>query len=406
MFASYLFYQIIDLGVALACLTAFERLFPDRRAQRWAKWLPPALSQTPLSRSFWIRYPLFIAAMAAFSVFWMVGVQRGVGTLAILAGLRAPWISFVGIGASFYAMVLCFPALAFGRTLLRRREGEPAVAGTAGRVAAGLWLAASLGIGGYALAVEPFRIEVERTVIEIDGWPEGREPLRVVVVADVQSPLLTQRERRIPEIVASLEPDLVVIPGDLIGQSLDLELSIASGRHVASHLEAPLGVYGVNGDVDVFVRGGIKTVLEGTGAICIDNRSVVLLDGDLELAGFDPLDRAACAAQLERPPLAPVRIAVVHRPRYSEAIMEAGFDLVIAGHTHGGQIVVPGFGPPMTHSPLPREIGAGGLHAIGDGLLYVSRGVGTEVGFAPPIRFLSPPEISLIEIRGRRAVQD
>jgi predicted MPP superfamily phosphohydrolase len=73
---------------------------------------------------------------------------------------------------------------------------------------------------------------------------------------------------------------------------------------------------------------------------------------------------------------------------------------MLSGHTHGGQVALPWIGPIFTNSPLPNRIGAGGLHERAGTRLYVSRGVGMEAGFAPPIRFLCRPEISLLILRG------
>jgi predicted MPP superfamily phosphohydrolase len=73
-------------------------------------------------------------------------------------------------------------------------------------------------------------------------------------------------------------------------------------------------------------------------------------------------------------------------------------DLVLAGHTHGGQVVFPLFGPPHTAMRLPRRY-AGGLHDHGGTPLHVSRGVGMERGFAPPVRFLCPPEVCVLDVR-------
>lgn len=75
-------------------------------------------------------------------------------------------------------------------------------------------------------------------------------------------------------------------------------------------------------------------------------------------------------------------------------------DLVLAGHTHGGQVVVPFFGPPYTASRLPRRY-AGGLNDYRGIPLHVSRGVGMERGFAPQVRFLCPPEICVVDVRFR-----
>ena len=75
-------------------------------------------------------------------------------------------------------------------------------------------------------------------------------------------------------------------------------------------------------------------------------------------------------------------------------------DLVVAGHTHGGQLRLPGLGPLVTASNVPRRVGGGGLHRLGGSRrVYVSRGVGMERGQAPRMRFLCPPEVSLLTLR-------
>lgn len=75
-------------------------------------------------------------------------------------------------------------------------------------------------------------------------------------------------------------------------------------------------------------------------------------------------------------------------------------DLVVAGHTHGGQVVVPGFGPLITLSHVPRHIAAGGLHEMDGNRIYVSRGAGSEQGQAPRLRLFCPPEVSILEVGG------
>ena len=85
-----------------------------------------------------------------------------------------------------------------------------------------------------------------------------------------------------------------------------------------------------------------------------------------------------------------MRIVFGHQPDYVIPLTAAGgVDLALAGHTHGGQVALPLFGPPYTSSPLPRRY-AGGLHDYQGTLLHVSRGVGMERGPAPQIRFLVP----------------
>ena len=77
---------------------------------------------------------------------------------------------------------------------------------------------------------------------------------------------------------------------------------------------------------------------------------------------------------------------------------ETRVDLLVAGHTHGGQVSIPGFGPPITLSSVPRHVAAGGLHSVDGRRIYVSRGLGYEGGWAPRIRLFAPPELSLLTL--------
>jgi predicted MPP superfamily phosphohydrolase len=96
-------------------------------------------------------------------------------------------------------------------------------------------------------------------------------------------------------------------------------------------------------------------------------------------------------------PSADHRIIISHAPDFVDAL-PVTVDLVLAGHTHGGQVVVPLFGPPHTASRLPRRY-AGGLHEFRGTPVHVSRGVGMERGFEIPVRFLCPPEIGIIDLQ-------
>ena len=93
-----------------------------------------------------------------------------------------------------------------------------------------------------------------------------------------------------------------------------------------------------------------------------------------------------------------MRIVFGHQPDYVIPLSAATrVDLALAGHTHGGQVALPLFGPPYTSSPLPRRY-AGDLHDYHGTLLHVSRGVGMERGPAPQMRFLVPPEICVLDL--------
>jgi predicted MPP superfamily phosphohydrolase len=128
-------------------------------------------------------------------------------------------------------------------------------------------------------------------------------------------------------------------------------------------------------------------------------------DRQITIGGIE-LDYGSAAAartidQLETAPgLDDVRLLLTHRP---DPVLGLGpatrVDLVVAGHTHGGQVQLPFVGPLMTLTSVPRPVAAGGLHDLGSGRrIYVSRGVGLERGQAPRLRLLCPPEVSLLEL--------
>ena len=165
--------------------------------------------------------------------------------------------------------------------------------------------------------------------------------------------------------------------------------------------DAPLGTFATEGDAGP----SCKQVFEGTKVRClVDETALVTLPEGMTLAitGLSRnhgrvRDSGWLAGLMERGPLGDHRIFISHAPDFVDALPEP-VDLVLAGHTHGGQVVVPFFGPPRTASRLPR-LYAGGLHDFRGTPLHVSRGVGMERAFTPPIRFLCPPEICILDTR-------
>ena len=267
-------------------------------------------------------------------------------------------------------------------------------------IALGLALALPAPVIAHAAFIAPNKLRIETTEIDL-GMPE---PVRVVVIADLQTDRVGRHERRAIAAALEAKPDLILMPGDLFHASharwndrreafLDL----------VDDLEAPFGVYAVLGNTDSPER--LKPFLAET-SIELLQESVAILEirgSRVAVAGIG-LEVDAPRARLALTQLdaieADAKIVLAHYP--DVIFVSQGFDdidLVVAGHTHGGQVVIPGFGPPLTLSGVPRKVAAGGLNRYLGQQIYVSRGVGMERGDAPPVRFFCPPELSVLELR-------
>jgi predicted MPP superfamily phosphohydrolase len=264
-------------------------------------------------------------------------------------------------------------------------------------------------IGIYATFIEPYRLREESALVALKSARTGKATIRIGVLTDLQTRRVTDHERSAIDRLMALQPDVILIPGDLF-QAPDevFERERPALCTLLNRLEAPGGVYFVPGDVDQ-APGRVARLVEGTRIVPLVNEVVRVDVGDRHLMiGGIELDYKSTAALgiVHRLEMTPgdddIRILLAHRP---DAVFDlyptSRVDLVVAGHTHGGQIVVPGFGPLMTLSTVPREVAAGGLHTIGANPIYVSRGVGCERGQAPRIRIFCPPEVTLLTV-GRR----
>jgi predicted MPP superfamily phosphohydrolase len=397
LFSAFLYFQLVDIALALALTLVCARIAASGPFARLAARHPVALG-TKMRRCLLLELPLLILLLALLTLVGRTFVFPLLSSLlrgAPRAQAFVNLLTFMLFGIGWWGGIAVVPLRAVWLALRARNSA----------VGRDRLLAFSILLATGALAVEmcffePRRLDVVTTAVELPHWPSSRPALHAVLFADVQAARLTDHERRLVDVVAALRPDLVLVAGDLVSPSLDESQPLEQAHFVLSRLSAPLGVYVVNGDVDDSIDGGIRRVIAGTHPQLLENEGVLLAsDPPVELVGFDPRDEAGFRRALAAPPRAKIRLALVHRPRFYAELGRAGFDLVMAGHTHGGQVVLPLFGPPMTLDIVPRHVAAGGLHRMEEGtLLYVTRGVGLEGSYAPPIRFLCPPEVSLLSL--------
>ena len=330
----------------------------------------------------------------------------GVVVLAVLA-LKGIVMIRLGLNLSFGVvhvlwldLVVVVPVAGLGllaSARLRRR---------APLVVAGVLALLLAPVGAYASFIEPSRTLVERADVPLAPERAGDRPVRIAVVSDLQFEELGGHEREAVDTVMAQRPDVILITGDIHqGSSPGFARQRAGIRKLLSRLRAPGGVYAVQGDSESLVKA--RLVYAGTGIRLLVNRAVpVRVNGRaLSVAGIELNYRSARAAgtigALERTPgRQDVRILVTHRPDAVYGLhRRSRVDLTVAGHTHGGQLQLPFFGPPRIASHVPRAVGAGGLHTLSGRRLYVSRGIGMERGQAPALRLGAPPEVSLLTLR-------
>lgn len=321
-------------------------------------------------------------------------------TVALAAGLayRDTFAVFHGV----YLMVMVsYPVSAVGVFVLARWQGAPR------------WVVPALAValvpipfGVYATHIEPTWLRVDHHDIAIAPDRAGDDDLTIGVISDLQTSDVGEYEHRAIRKVMEAEPDLILMPGDLFQGTRTAE-DTADVRELLGDLHAPGGVYFVQGDSE---HGDYHDLLEGTDVTALDDRveEVEVRDRIVRIGGtrLDYESRSAIAVRRSlqaAPEDAAITILLSHRPDTALYLPpDSRVDLTVAGHTHGGQIVVPFLGPIVTMSDVPRDIARGGVGSIDGNRIYVSPGVGLERAHAPQVRFGNRPAVAILTLTDDR----
>ena len=267
---------------------------------------------------------------------------------------------------------------------------------------ASLSAAGSLGLTGYGFASALELPGLRRVTLEHPLLPKAWDGLRILQISDVHAgPYMgAERMARIRDMASACGSDLIVFTGDQMDRrASDAEIFARGFRG----LTAPLGVWGILGNHDHFIDPRrSEWALRSAGIEPLVNRAQILERGEASLAlvGVDDLHavdgRGPDFSVLGRYPGA-FRICLCHQPQGWHQATAAGAHLMLAGHTHGGQIAITGRN--LNVARLSTRYIAGPYRRE-NAFLYVSRGVG--VG-AVPVRVGAPPEIDLITLRSPAA---
>ncbi len=256
----------------------------------------------------------------------------------------------------------------------------------------------------WSFLIEPATLRTVEYKIDVPGWPESFPEIKVAILADlhVGSPFVDiEKVREVVEQTNGVSPDLVLLPGDFVIQNV-LGGEFVDPWKIAdilSELKAPLGVWGVLGNHDWWHDAkAVRHAFEASGIPMLEDISVPLIHKGTKfwLTGISdyyegPHDMERAFAHV--PEGAPF-LAMTHTPDiFPEYPKKSG--LLIASHTHGGQVNIPFFGRPVVPSRYGERFAAGLIEENGK-QMFVSTGIGTSI---IPIRFRVPPEISILRLQ-------
>lgn len=244
---------------------------------------------------------------------------------------------------------------------------------------------------------EPFMLSIERQEIYLRRLPAKLDGLRVVHLSDFHyGPLVNpQHLQRAVKVANDLRPDLIALTGDYISQD---RIYAAPCAEVVGKLRARHGVYAVLGNhdhwtdaqliADLFRAEDIRVLVNEGSRMDLHGESFWLAGVDDTMVGLEDLSLALAGARHNE-----LKLLLAHNPTILRRAARAGVDLVLSGHTHGGQVT---WRSEKSRSGRPRRRMLRGLGRRGNTQIYVTRGLGTVV---LPIRYGCPPEISVLDLR-------
>ncbi|MBU4133992.1 metallophosphoesterase [bacterium] len=236
-------------------------------------------------------------------------------------------------------------------------------------------------------------MKVNKYVLEIKNLPPQFKDFRIVLFGDVHRSKIvsTGYIRKCISKVNNLNPDIVLNTGDYVTGKQEYIFDIVE---ILKTMKPEYGVYSVlgNHDGETIAKGlkqaGIKVLRNESATIEKEGGLLRLIGLDDSLTGYENIVKILKDTKKKE-----VRLLMTHNPDLFEILKlyEYKIDLIAAGHTHGGQVVIPFIGPPLVPSIYGKKYASGFIREK-NGLMYVTRGIGT---YLLPVRFFCRPEITL-----------
>ena len=277
------------------------------------------------------------------------------------------------------------------------------------KVMAGGAAACSVG-AAYAFGIEPTWLRTVEQEVRVRGLDPAFQGYSIGQLSDlhvgagVPLPYLRGAVQRLN----AAAPDVIAVTGDIVHEGGSVE-EARTAAGVLAGLRAPDGVYAVLGNHDLGVfsrhereqpgtRAQIVDALHAVGIRVLENEEKILSRGTarLRLIGLDDYwaGRHDPDAVGQPSPGAP-RVVLCHNPDAAPHLAERDVDLLLSGHTHGGQVSIPFLGPPIL--PVENREYVAGLYRLGETDLYVNRGV----GWLRRVRLFVRPEVTLLRLQPR-----
>jgi len=263
------------------------------------------------------------------------------------------------------------------------------------------------GGAGWSFLMEPNLIRIEKVNLKLPRLTPEFFGIRIAQISDIHMGgwMNAGRLQRVADLVTDQDPDLLLLTGDfLIGHIFDKnsEQHLQDFIEILSPLAKHIPSFGILGNHDYWTSPcAVRAVLNSSGITDLTNSVFTISRGKekLHLCGVDDIWEGDVRLDevVDKLKDKSAAILLAHEPDFADVSAETGcFDLQVSGHTPGGQVVIPLFGPPVL--PFLGHKYHTGLYRVGNMFQYTSRGVGMG---RLPVRFNCPPEITIFTLSGK-----
>jgi hypothetical protein len=340
---------------------------------------------------------LLIGAGNAAAAAWLVATLVSTTGRAIVWFPRHPWLQWnAGLAISWAMFILAtFPLVFLLRRLPPFDPGRRRLLHAAHATA----VVSPLAVIGFGVLISRKRFELCQVDVAIPGLGRELDGLRLAQLTDIHlGAFLSNKElARAVAMANETRPHVALVTGDLISVRGD---PLADCLRLLAGLRAEAGIFGCLGNHEVYAQAVAFTVAQGPRLgiqfLRWQRRALRFGRSTLNLAGVDYLQGRAPEVPRAGALVAPgaLNVLLSHNPNAFPSAAASGFDLTLAGHTHGGQVTMEVLNESVTLARFLTPY-VQGLFREGPAALYVSRGIGT-VGV--PARIGSPPEVTLIRL--------